>query len=444
MKLGLLLIMLSQALTAMQFSDLTILMDNTYTVQNALRTRSIAEAEMAVLAYPGDISLNLEPSSRVLTEEGGSFGSTVSISGSASMGIPLSLSKIDKERVSFAANDVLLADRAVESAREDVYIRLHSLFQKLWLLQNEEPVLQMELEAAEKALQIKQKQFEAGSISLLVLTEAGEIFRNRQDRNNQNILDQNITIFEIRSITGLDLSEESLEKTVLDISELPPPPELFDHVLQNNSLVLMENLKLREMEQTMERVSRLDYDLSVKSTFNSADNGITANIGLDLMDPAITSSINFPVYTFGEEESAGSGSDNTWSLGFAFEIGLGAGKESSLERVSLEQQIIQQKGKLDNIINAVNLDLRSSYQQYKKDLEAIESALQVLERSRTNHKIIETKDTLGQVSEHDLLESEALVRRSEWNVEAVRINAEKSWLSLLSRASWFENSGLKF
>ena len=51
---------------------------------------------------------------------------------------------------------------------------------------------------------------------------------------------------------------------------------------------------------------------------------------------------------------------------------------------------------------------------------------------------METKKELGQASEFDLLESQSLVARAEWKIEAARINTEISWLTLLEDAAWFE------
>ncbi len=95
-------------------------------------------------------------------------------------------------------------------------------------------------------------------------------------------------------------------------------------------------------------------------------------------------------------------------------------------------------------MNSLNLELRSSHQQLIRNQGALDEAERNLTRSTENHKIMETKKELGQASEFELLESESLVARDEWKIEAARIDTEKSWLTVLEDAAWFEEVELNF
>ena len=75
----------------------------------------------------------------------------------------------------------------------------------------------------------------------------------------------------------------------------------------------LKSLTSLEMEQTLERMGKADFDFSVKSFFNSVGNRFTANLNYDFNDPELTPSLTFPLYTFGEIPSSGS-SASTWNM----------------------------------------------------------------------------------------------------------------------------------
>lgn len=431
------ILILSVSVYSFNLETFTSQIDTTYEVQSALFNVKQIHNEISSLTHPEDVNFSLNPSVKALTREGGIFGEEIEISGSASVKIPLGLSSLERERLNFAINALDLAEAAVDKAREKTYIKIHSLYQKLWLLQEEERILMLEVSAAEGALEILSQRFALGNAALINLSSADETLQERNDDFLQNQLEQRISWFELKSLTSLDEDVERLEKMEISLEELPKPPELYIWVTENNPEILFEKIKLLQMEQTLKRLRHPDFDISVKSFFNSVGNTFTANLNYDFKDPELTPSITFPLHTFGVIPSSG-GSADTWNLGLTFNLSLGTNRSDNLSGEILETEIQIGRAKLDFLIESTNLELRSAYQQHMRDLDALEQMKRALTRSANNHKIIETKKELGQVSAYEILESESIVERSIWKIEAARINAEKSWLNLLENALWFK------
>lgn len=65
--------------------------DNTYEVQSALLNVKAIKSEILLLTHPEDISFSLNPAIKAFTQEGGTFGESIEIYGSASIKIPLGI-----------------------------------------------------------------------------------------------------------------------------------------------------------------------------------------------------------------------------------------------------------------------------------------------------------------------------------------------------------------
>ena len=125
-------------------------------------------------------------------------------------------------------------------------------------------------------------------------------------------------------------------------------------------------------------------------------------------------------------------------------IALGSNRSDSLTTEALQLGVRSAEAKLEFLIDSLNLELRSSHQQLIRNQGALDEAVRNLIRSTDNHKIMETKKELGQASEFEILESESLVARAEWKIEEARINTERSWLTVLGTAAWYEEVELNY
>lgn len=441
----LLVLFSSSSVFSYNLESFTDQIDKTYEVQTALLNAKQIQNEILYLANPQDVSFSLNPTVKATTIEDESFGEEIEVSGSASVKIPLGLSSLEKERLNFSMDALDLAEEAVQNAREKIYIKIYTLYQKLWLLQEEEKILDLEVTVADNSLQLLQQRFAFGNASLLNLSEADETLQEINDSFLQNQLEQRVSWFELKSLTAMDSETEMglLERVELVMEKLPNPPELYQWMIENNPAVIFEKIKLQQMEQTLARLEKSDFDFSVKTFYNSVENTYTASLNYNFFDPELTPALTFPIYTYGEIPSSGSSSTSTWNMGLTFNISLGTNRSDSLNGELIKVEIMNEKAKIEFFIESANLLLRSAFQQHLRDLDALEQAERVLARSIVNQKIIETKKELGQISASQSLESESIVERSRWKIEAARINVEKSWLSLVESAIWFKNTALK-
>ena len=429
-------LIISTQVFGLNFQTVTDQVDKTYDVEYALLEVERLEREIVALTHPEDYNFALSPTVKANTREDEAFWEEIELSGSASVKIPLGLSDIEKEKLNFSINSLKLAEAAVETARQKAFIKLYNLYQSAWLLQEEEAILQLEVEAAENYSEILQQRFKAGSVSLITLAAADETLQERHDDYSQNILKQRLSWYELMFTSNLDMQREPLEKNELEMEDLPRPSELYGWIEENHPLVDIEKVKLEQLKETIQRMKKPDLDISIKPFINYDDH--SASVNYSFSDPEITTAYSFPVHTFGEIPPSGGNSVPTWNTGVTVSIALGSNRSDNLTTEALELGLKNAEAKLDFLIDSLNLELRSSYQQLIRNQGALDQAERNLIRSTENHKIMETKKELGQASEFELLESESLVARAEWKIEAARVDTEKSWLTVLESAAWFE------
>ncbi|MCK5674034.1 MAG: TolC family protein, partial [Spirochaetales bacterium] len=426
----------------LNFQTITDQLEATYDVEFAMLEVHRLEKEITALMNPEDLNIGINPSVKAISQEGGTFAEEIEISATASIKVPLGLSDVEQEKLNFSLNSLELARKAVETANERAFIKLYNLYQTAWLLQEEEPILEMEVKAAENYSEILQQRFKAGTVSLITLAAADETLQERNDEYSQNILRQRLAWFELMFNANLEMEPETLEKNTLKMTDLPKPPELSGWIEENHPLVNIERVKIEQLGQTIERMKKSDLDISVKPFVNY--DGHAASLTYSLNDPELTGSYSYPGFSIGEiPVSSSNNTVPTWNTGVTVNISLGSNRSDKLNIDALELGLKSAIAKLDFLIDSLNLGIRSSHQQYIRNLGAFDQSMRDLIRSNENHKIMETKKELGQASEFDLLESQSIVARAEWKIEAARINTEISWLSVLEDAAWFQKVDLK-
>ncbi|MCD6397775.1 MAG: TolC family protein [Spirochaetaceae bacterium] len=435
-------VFISQNIFGLNFQTVIDQLDDTYDVQSALLEVQRLQKEVTVFLSPEDINLAVNPSFKATSIEDGIFGEEIALTGTASLKLPLGLSDLEKEKLNFAINSLKLAESEVETTRQRTFIKLYSLYQRAWLLQEEEPVLELEVQVAENYSELLQQRFKAGTISLITLAAADETLQEKTDNYSQNILEQRLSWYELMFNANLVIEPEILEKNSLEITNIPKPSELGKWVEDNHPLIEIERVKVDQLKRTIERMRKPDIDISVKPFLNYNDH--SASLSYSINDPEITGAYSFPVYTYGEIPSSSGNTASTWNTGVTVNISLGSNKSDTLNTNAMVLGLQSSEAKIDFLKESLNLGLRSSYQQFIRNQGVLDQSKRDLFRSTENNKIMETKRDLGQASQFDLLESESLVARAGWKIESARINTEISWLSVLEDAVWFEKAGLEF
>jgi outer membrane protein TolC len=426
---------------SLDFQTVTDQLSKTYEVEFAVLDVERLEKEIRALLNPEDYIFAFNPTIKAISLEDGEFGEEIELSANASLKIPLGLSNIENEKLDYSLNSLKLAKLSLETAKEKSYIKLYNLYQAAWLLQEEEPVLAMEVRAAENSSEVLQQRFKAGTVSLITLAAADENLQERNDEYSLNILKQRLAWYELMFNGNLEIEPEVLEKITIKMEDIPKPPELSVWIQKNHPLVNIERVKIEQLEQTIIRMKKPDFEISLKPFINYADH--SASLTYSFSDPEITSAYTFPLHTFGEIPAGSGSSSASWNTGLTVNISLGSNRSDNLNIDALELGLKSAEAKLKFLIESLKLGIRSSYQQLIRNQGALDQTERDLIRSNENHKIVETKKELGQASEFDLLESQSLVARAEWKIEAARINTEISWLSVLEDAAWFEKVDLK-
>ncbi|MDA3940403.1 MAG: TolC family protein [Spirochaetia bacterium] len=426
----------------LNFQTVTDQLEKTYDVEFAILEVERLEKEIMALLNPEDFNVGLNPTIKAISLEDGDFGQEIALSGTASLKVPLGLSDLEKEKLNFSLNTLRTAEVSVETAREKAFVKLYNLYQNAWLLQEEEPILELEVRAAENYSEILQQRFETGTVSLITLATADETLQERNDNYSQNILKQRLAWYELMFTVGLEMEPEILEKNTLTMEVLPRPPELNSWIEENHPLVSVERVRIEQLKQTIERMKKPNLDISVKPFLNYNDH--SASMTYSFTNPELTSAYSFPVYTFGEIPVSSGSSESTWNTGVTVNISLGSNKSDNLNIDAFVLGLRSAEAKLEFLIESLNLQLRSSHQQLIRNQGALDQSRRDLIRSKDNHKIVETRKDLGQASPFDILESESLVARAEWKIESARITTENSWLSVLEAAALFSEVSLNY
>ena len=422
--------MIVQSLSALSLEEVLKQVDRTFEVEAAVLESRNAAKELNLFMNPEDYNIHISPTLKSTSLEDGEFGEQVEILGTSSLKIPLGFSSMEKEKISFAEDTLLISEMAVSSARENAFMELYSLFQNAWLLQEEEKVLETETKSAEAYAAVLRENFRAGTASITELSTAEEDLQTSIEDQAQNLLKQRLAWFELNLAARLDQAEKlQLQRGELEMELLPAPAGLPLETLTNRADIKTQALKIRQLENTINRLKSPDIDLSVKPFFNFGDH--SASVSYDFSNPGLTAAYSFPIAAYGEIPSSGN-SAATWNTGITFDLSIGSNKSDTLDVEALSVRLHLETARYEYLLDNLNLQLRSYYQQYLRAREALSQYQRYLDRSRENKEILEVKSEFGRISEHELLEAEAQVQRAAWKIEEARIELERSYLKAVS------------
>jgi outer membrane protein TolC len=368
----------------------------------------------------------------------GSFGEETRLSGNASLTIPLSLSADERDRLTALRSSLAQARMTESEIRAESYILLFSLYKKLWLLQQEAPVLEAESTAAELYAQAMQERFNAGNIPLASLNLAEEAMISRREALGRNRLEQNLTWFELTLNTGIEGPVPRLEAVDMELEELPKPPELEERITTNHPLIEASRRALEILRQNRMRQLEPDLDISIRPFWNYRDHSVS--LAYSFADPEISAAYSFPITTWGEIPSGSGSSVETWNTGVSVNISLGSNRYDRLSAEAAGVSIKREEAKLDFLIQSTLLKVRSAYQQLLRSRELLEQAERNRERSATVLRIVEAKRELDQVPRHEALEAAADEARARWRIQEAESAVEKAYLGFLKETGMFAYS----
>lgn len=419
-----LLLIVTPTVTSLSLKDVLARLEETYAVRSARLSVDRAEKELEKLRFSGDPTVSLDPQVKATTRVGESFAEEVALSGTASAKFPLGLSEIEKERARAAADALTEARDRLVQARVEAFLEAYGLYQAAWLVREEQGVLTAELDAAQAYTAALRERFQIGDVSLTDLSEAEEDLQRREEAVLEGGLRLRLSWLEMAYTFGFDLTPETPglnpEPLFPETAELPKPPVLaawaFEHDIELKAL----KIGIAQIDYTLARLGKTDLSVSLKGFGGISDHG--ASLTYTFQEPQLSASYSFPIYSFGEVPTSGSGSsEDTWNLGLSVGLSYTNGRADALEGESLALARELEMAKIEARQQSLELGIRSRYQQWLKAVQSLEQARRNLERVEQNRKILDSKRSLGLVNDYDILAAAALSARARWTVRAAEI-----------------------
>lgn len=421
--------------SGLSFNDVLKKIDETEEVKTAQLALDVAKRQLDIIKYPGNISGSVQPS-------GKTTNSIVTFSGSASLIIPTGLTETAQVNALKAEDNVKLAEAALMEARARALVNLYSKYQSAWLAQEEINVIDAELKSAEASYAVTRSKFEAGDVSLAELAVLEEELTQAKENAIQGMLKERITWFELASAVGLDYNSSNLEEALPKKGSLPKPPELSGKAYMNLSSIQNEIIKIKQIEEEIDKLRNVDFGISLKTFFNYDNHSASADYNFQAAN--LTLAYSFPIasipYGTAGTEPGYSGSsvsaDSIWNTGLSINLSLKMGKQIPLERESLKAALGLEESRLSFLKSSADLNVRIKYQQWILSDDMVKQAVRNLERAKDNREVLETKTNLGLAGEDALLESSALVKRAEWNLSRARVEQEKARIAAAAAAGY--------
>ena len=427
---------LGSPLWGLSFAMVLDAADANFNIRNALLEVERLEAEVRLATQPDDIRLAFNPSLKATTVIDEDFPGEKSVAGYTSVTVPFSLSGDEKDRLQAARNSLDIARSNLDEVRAASYIEIASLYQDLWLLQQETEVLEAEVAASELYLELMQERFNTGAVSLASLNQVEETLIERQEALLRNTLEQKLAWFELSLNTGLEGDLPPLDALEIRVRDIPKPPELEDWIVGSHPVFVRSRLVLDLLRQTTERQLEPDIDVSIRPFWNYEDHSVA--VTYNVFDPEFTAAYTFPIRTWDEIPSGSGSSVETWNTGVSVNISLGSNRSDRLNAAAAEVSIREEESRLEYLIQSTFLKVRSAYQQLLRSNELVMQAQRNLERSINTRMIVEARRELDQAPRHEVLEAVADEARGVWKLRAAEIGSEKAFLNLLKEAALFD------
>jgi len=423
---------------AVDFSTLIQRLDQTPAVRQEWANLQIARRNLSSLEFPGSPSIGVTPEVRTTTADGGDYAEQIDLTGSLSLRFPVGLSDIGRERVRTAMAELQVAEEAYARARESAWLDLLTLYQTAYLTQEEERVLRDELQAAQATEGALRRQLEAGEIAVVDLSRAETDLREAEEATATLALERRLSWIELALTTGLTLGPETpqLDPPPLQPGELPPPPQLAIWASDHDVAVNAQRVKVETLEATISRLQKVDLTTSVRAFLSGEDH--SASLGYDFENPEVSGSWSFPLATYGDVPTSGSGgtTTDTWASGISVTLSYRSGKQDNLLAQSTEASLEQERIRLETVLTSMEIAVRGRYQQWLRATTTVEQAARALQRSVENQEIVAAKERLGLVGDYEVLASQAAVERARWALMAAEMEETRARLAAADSASY--------
>jgi len=431
-----LLLALGVSVGALELSEVLERIDETNEVREAKAVLELAQAELELAQFAGDISFGPQPGVTVSTPEGGPFADEIKFTGSATVSAPVGLSDSQETLVEKAAGAVVVAERAFERSHDDARYEVFLLYQQAWLAQIERGVLATELETAQQSVQNNERLFESGLISLVALTASEEDLLDAEIAYLENSRDHRITWLELAYKVDLDpVTTLDLEAPVIELGDLPQPPVLTDWAMRTDPAVIAQRERIADLESLIAQpISRNPLD-SIRANLSAFSHNVAVTYKPG--SSSVNGSYSFPIATIGGTDgTSGSGTTQSWTIGLSVSLGIQTQREHTLELESLTAELEKEQERMTLLEDVVALQVRAKYQQYLLTQEAANQSDRAYERTQSNLELVQDRFNQDRVTRLDVLAAETQLVRAEAQLHIARAKEQEAALAVAAFAGF--------
>lgn len=431
--LSLVMLVLPAVAFTLDFSTVVDRLDEVDQVWLAANRIDAARQQVEAAGFAGDVDLSISPSGSLTADATGVR--TAEIGGSASLTVPLGLSDDAQQKLEQSETDLAMAAADLQTAREDAWVRLYSLYQAAWLAQEELVVLDAELEVARSAHEVARARFAEGDITVAQLGAAAETLARAQTARDQGTLTHRLAWLDLAFTIGIDPAVQLDLEPHLSFSEDPPkPPELSDWAMVNDRELAERRAALADLERELALEATEVQLASTKLQLSLWDHGVSLSYAP--ANPSLAASYTPPSIAVYEASSA-TRETVPFSLTLSGTVTISGSREDELADGLTSVELERARHELASLEDALDVRIRSTYQQMHRATDAVALAERALETAQENLAIVEALAEAGQAGETDVASAHAAVARAEYELVAARIGREEAMIAAVQAASYF-------
>ncbi|MBI9104261.1 MAG: TolC family protein [Spirochaetales bacterium] len=415
---------------SMNFMEVLKDAEGTSSYREAFESYEKSLLELEMYSYPGDAGLSLTPGVKTQWTD---FTNPAQTELDLNVGVSFFLGRSPslEDKFQAAGRNVEISRLDMVSTLNEAVVTLYNLYSNLWLLQQEEVILEKEKQLAEELYYGTFQMYEGGSATLNDLEDSDEELQLAEDELNQNFLKQRLTWYTLQQARGKSENFQNVEipnfeEYWFEISEMPKPAILFEKILfENPDLLKMEN-SIVSLNDTIERLKGLDMDIVLRPFLGYDDYSMNLNWAWE--NRSMNLNFDLPLANFnmtGTEDS-----QKKWNGGLSLVLNIGTGKENTTERMVLESEIRRQKIVLQDQVDKFALTLRSAYQQFIQAQQSLDISETALARQIRLKNAVYTRYNAGLALKTELLSADLGVERSQWKIAGARVELQRTFMVL--------------
>ena len=416
----------SQEQNTLGFDEVLDGIEDSPDIRDALLVYERTLLEEKLAALENDLEINFTPSLKSQFSETGSFNLN-SVNGSLGLTLFTGRNDLQEEKYIAAGRKSETAVLILEQARNEAIQKLYEQYSDLWLLQKESVLLEMDAELAKKKFDAILELYAGGAVNLGEVESLQEDLSQAEDEVIRNIYEQRLAWLNLQKDRGITWDSGSveipeLEDFLFEIEDPAHPSDLDSLVWASSGELSTLEDQLAGLEDSITRIEKSDWDLSVKPSFSYGDHDIGLSYGFQ--NRALSMSWGFPVDGLFNETSGILGTNLSVSLSYT------PGKNDDMNAGIYKMDLLRQEQKIEESRLDIALKLRTAYQKFLESRETLNKAERDLLRLERLRAAVTLRREAGQALSLDVQSAELACDWGEWKINSARIQLQKAYMSL--------------